>query len=42
MAKKETIINIFVHNRSIIYCSDNMLHSSSLDEANLAGYTGGI
>jgi hypothetical protein len=42
MAKKEIIIGILVHNRSKIYCNDNMLHSSSIDEENLAGYIGGI
>jgi hypothetical protein len=42
MVEKETIINIFVHSRRKIYCSSNMLHSSSLDEEDLAGYTSGI
>jgi hypothetical protein len=42
MDKKETMINIFVHSRSKIYCSGNMLDLSSLDEADLAGYTGEI
>jgi hypothetical protein len=40
MVDQETIINIFVHNRSIIYCDRNLLHSGSLDEVNLEGYIG--
>jgi hypothetical protein len=34
MAKKETIINIFIYSRGRVYCSNIMLYTGSLDETN--------
>jgi len=42
MVEQETVISIVVHKRRRIYCSSNMLHPSSLDEADFVGYIGGI
>jgi hypothetical protein len=42
LVEQETIFSIIVHNRSRVYCNNNMLYTGSLDEANFAGHTGGI
>ena len=40
MAKKETIIDIYIYSRGRVYCSNNMLYTGSLDETNFDIYTG--